>query len=394
MRHKIVLMIGGTETLEYFSLQLKKGFELLGYKTFLFNQEMEEESAEALYKFADSYDTILVTFNFDGIHYKTSLFDVQGISIWDKRKIPCVNIVADHPFYYPELLEIIPRIYYEVSIDRYHGKYIKKYYPDIKRGMFLPLGGTPLYPDGSFKCIADRPYDIVFTGNYTPPEEFDQYIMRNGDEYADFYNGIIDDLISDPGQPCETVIERHIYREIPEASKDQMRSTFPNMIFIDTYIRFYFRGLVIKTLIDSGLKVHCVGNGWNRLCCRCPGNLTYSPYTSSEECLKTISQGKISLNVMPWFKDGAHDRIFNSMLNGAVCLTDHSKYLDEILSPNKNIVFYDLKQLDMLPFIVNSLLEDTGQMELIQKEAFKYAMENHTWQQRAKMLHNELLKFI
>ena len=110
MRHKIVLMIGGTETLEYFSLQLKKGFELLGYKTFLFNQEMEEESAEALYKFADSYDTILVTFNFDGIHYETSLFDVQGISIWDKRKIPCVNIVADHPFYYPELLEIISRM--------------------------------------------------------------------------------------------------------------------------------------------------------------------------------------------------------------------------------------------------------------------------------------------
>ena len=28
MRHKIVLMTGGTETLEFFSLQLKKGFEV------------------------------------------------------------------------------------------------------------------------------------------------------------------------------------------------------------------------------------------------------------------------------------------------------------------------------------------------------------------------------
>ncbi len=149
MRHKIVLMAGGTETLEYFSLQLKKGFEELGYKTFLFDQSTEEESAEALYKFADSFDTILVTFNFDGIHYETSLFDVQGISIWNKRKIPCVNIVVDHPFYYPELFEIIPNIYYGISIDRYHGRYLKKYYPDIKRAMFLPLGGTTLYPGKS-----------------------------------------------------------------------------------------------------------------------------------------------------------------------------------------------------------------------------------------------------
>lgn len=46
MRHKIVLMTGGTETLEFFSLQLKKGFEALGYKIFIFDQTVEEESAE------------------------------------------------------------------------------------------------------------------------------------------------------------------------------------------------------------------------------------------------------------------------------------------------------------------------------------------------------------
>ena len=43
MRHKIVLMTGGTETLEFFSLQLKKGFEALGYKIFIFDQTVEEE---------------------------------------------------------------------------------------------------------------------------------------------------------------------------------------------------------------------------------------------------------------------------------------------------------------------------------------------------------------
>jgi len=97
---------------------------------------------------------------------------------------------------------------------------------------------------------------------------------------------------------------------------------------------------------------------------------------------------------MPGLKDGAHDRIFNSMLNGAVCLTDHSKYIDEILTPNSNVVFYGLKQIEMLPFIVKSLMDDKMHMEMLQQNAFKYALENHTWKQRANTLHNELLKFL
>ena len=187
MRHKIVLMTGGTETLEFFSLQLKKGFEALGYKTFLFDQTTEEESAEKLYDFATAYDTILVTFNFDGIHYETSLFNMNGVSIWDERKIPCVNIAVDHPYFYPELFDIHPDIFYEVSIDRYHDRYMKRFYPELMSGTFLPLGGTPLSPNGDYKKMADRKYDICFTGNYTPQEVFYDSINILGDEYAMFY---------------------------------------------------------------------------------------------------------------------------------------------------------------------------------------------------------------
>ncbi len=394
MRHNIVLMTGGTETLEYFSMQLQKGFEALGYNTFLFDQKQEEESAAKLYEFAVSYDTILVTFNFDGIHYETSLFGPDGISIWDKRKIPCVNIAVDHPYFYPELFEIHPDIFYEISIDRYHKKYMKKFYPDLHCGPFLPLGGTPLYPDGDFLPINERPISLVFTGNYTPPEDFEKYIFRLGDEYAEFYNDILNELINNPDLPDDLVMERHILNAIPDATIPQIRETIPNMIFIDTYIRCYFRGKVVRTLIDDGIKVHCIGKGWERLNCKHPENITFTPDLLSLDCLKAISNSKLSLNVMPWFKDGAHDRIFNSMLNGAVCITDHSKYLDEILTPDKNIIFYDLKQTEMLPYIVSHLLENEEHMTAISKSAFNYAIEKHTWYERAKTLHEELLKFL
>ena len=394
MRHRLVLMIGGTETLEYFSLQLQKAFEDLGYTTFLFDQRYEEESAAALSEFAVGYDTILLTFNFDGIHYETSLFDVEGNFFWNKRKIPCVNIAVDHPFYFPELFEIHPDIFYEVSIDRFHDKYVKKYYPDLMRGPFLPLGGTSLFPDGSFLPISERPIDVVFTGNYTPPEVFNSSIERLGEEYADFYTGILEDLIENPDMPDDEIMTKHILREIPTATDKDTHTAISNMIFIDTYIRCYYRGKIVRTLLDNGIKVHCVGNGWERLQCKSPQNLTYTTDLLSEDCLKYISQSKISLNIMPWFKDGAHDRVFNSMLNGAICVTDHSIYLDEVIKPGKHAIFYNLNHIEMLPMIIKHNLDNIPRLEKMQKEAFEYAMANHTWAARAKSLHSNLFKFL
>ena len=48
---------------------------------------------------------------------------------------------------------------------------------------------------------------------------------------------------------------------------------------------------------------------------------------------------------MPWFKNGIHDRIFNSCLNGAVSLSDSSIYIDELFTDRQNIILYDLNML-------------------------------------------------
>ncbi|MEI3201212.1 MAG: hypothetical protein V8S21_04415 [Lachnospira eligens] len=58
-----------------------------------------------------------------------------------------------------------------------------------------------------------------------------------------------------------------------------------------------------------------------------------------------ISQAKISLNVMPWFKKGAHDRVFNTMLNGGVALTDTSLFYENTFADGENVLFYSLEDL-------------------------------------------------
>ena len=392
MRNKIVLITGSTETLEYFSLQLKKGFEALGYQTFLFDMADEEASAERLAHFAGFSDTLLVTFNFDGIHYETALFDGEGRLFWDVRDIPCINIAVDHPFFYPELFALRPKRFCQVCIDRLHQQYIMRFHPEVENSFFLPLAGTSLSPKGDYLPITERKYDVVFAANFAPKEDFDCHIMRSGEEYEAFYRSIIDELLRHPERPDDEVMEEYLLREFPDATDRELGETIANMIFIDTYIRSYFREKAVQLLVDAGVRVHCIGHGWERLTCRHPENLTFEPNTDSHTCLLRLAEAKISLNAMPWFKDGAHDRVFNAMANGSVCLTDGSRYLREILSDGENVVFYDLGQIEKLPELALTLLAQPGKMQQIAHQGFALAMAGHTWEHRAATLHQELLK--
>ena len=382
--HKFILFKGGIETLEYFSIELAKAFTKQGASVFFFDLLEEEESFPALLEFCKNSTPVMITFNFTGIRGDEIFYDETDELFWNTHNITCVNIVVDHPFYYDKLLEIIPKNYYQISIDRQHEAYMKRYYPHIKLLPFLPSGGTSIFPYP--KPIAKRSMDIVFTGNYTPPATFNRHIERIDEEYTAFYHRIIDELIGTPSLSMEAVMEKHLIQELGELSNTELREAMANMIFIDLYVRFYFRGLVVKTLAESGLKVHLYGSGWDKLDCSKPENLILGGPLNSHECLQVIHESKISLNVMPWFKDGAHDRIFNSQLNGAVCLTDDSIYLMEQLTDYKDCVFYSLEDIEHLPDKVRYLLDHPELSEHIAKTGYETALASHTWEVRAKTI--------
>lgn len=143
----------------------------------------------------------------------------------------------------------------------------------------------------------------------------------------------------------------------------------------------------MQELVDAGIKVHVFGDGWQLLECRQAQNLMIMNSLDSVGCLKKLCQTKLSLNVMPWFKDGAHDRIFNSMLNGSVCLTDSSLYLDDILKDQVNSSIYTLENMDRLPEMAVGLLENPSLMQKIADGGYETAQAGHTWAHRAKVLH-------
>ena len=61
---KLVLFKGGVETQEYFSFELAKKFQKMGYEIFFYDLLDPWKSLAALEEFVESGNTVMFTFNF------------------------------------------------------------------------------------------------------------------------------------------------------------------------------------------------------------------------------------------------------------------------------------------------------------------------------------------
>ena len=92
----------------------------------------------------------------------------------------------------------------------------------------------------------------------------------------------------------------HCEREMGKEPNDQLRIALHKMIFIDLYVRNYWRGKAVRTLVNAGIPVHVVGKGWEELeDVRHPECLKLHPQTDSVTCLEMLADAKVSFNVMP-----------------------------------------------------------------------------------------------
>lgn len=391
---KLIFFENAVETLGYFSRELAQAFDDWGYSSYFVDYNDLYDGMKRVTKFAKAGVTALITFNFIGLSGEEFCREKDGRSMWESRDIPCFCILVDHPLYYHKQLDHPHRGLTVFCVDRQHVEYMERFYPEVDC-QFLPLAGNMLLKEKVSASIEDpmkikyanRPYDVAFIANFVPLPGLKEHFKSLSQEYIDFYYEIIDDLIAHPNQRLDTTMERFIKREIPEATEDELKAAFAGMLFLDLYIRTYYRQLTVRTLVDAGIKVHVFGKDWEQLECEHPENLIQNgEQITSAECVEVIRNTKIALNTMPWFKDGAHDRIFTAMLNGAVPLTDTSIYLTEELEDGENVCFYTLEKIEQLPQIVRELLDDRECAEQIVKNGYAYAQAHHTWQQRANTI--------
>lgn len=383
------------ETLEYFSRQLAVSFQEWGYETVWMDFEMLGLSAWKMRQAVEGKKAVLVTFNFIGLSGEEGLWelDEEGtpvISIWEKLGILCLNIMVDHPIYYYKQLAFAPPAMKAFCVDREHVAYMNRFYPGISCG-FLPLAGNcttqDIGPQEPFWEWQKRPYTLVFTANYVPIANIGYQLGRLDAEYRDFYYEIIEDFIQNPGQGLLPCMEAYLRREMPDIREQQLCEAMSNMPAVDLWIRTYFREKTVRALAEGGIKVHLFGKDWEQMECSRPENLACTrQMVGSAECVQAMASAKIALNTMPWFKDGAHDRVFTAMLQGAAALTDGSIYLEEQLTHMDTAAFYRLDNLEGLPGQVCGLLEEPERLYRMACRGKELAAAKHQWGHRAKVL--------
>ncbi len=439
MEKQVIFCKNEIETLEYFSVQLAEAFEKRGYEILWLDFNRLALGAWKLRQALKGNDAVLVTFNFIGLSWEDGLWELtpEGdgqVSFWQKEGIRCLNIMVDHPVYYYEQLLHPAGDMQTFCIDRDHVAYMKRFYPEMPCA-FLPSAGNrvtdclPFTPElcnvnetevrskqeqcdchigpetdvpavrlaeiwndpehgaGSLEQWLARPVPVVFTANYIPPANLEKQLDRLEPEYRDFYYELIGAFISHPEQELLTLTEQYMRREIPELTDGELRMAMRTMCAVDLRVRTYFREKTVRILAEGGIPVHIYGKDWEKMPCGRPENLIRNGHMDgSAQCARVTAGAKISLNVMPWFKDGAHDRIFTAMLHKTVALTDDSRYLRENFTDGRELVYYDLGHLEELPEQVFRLLRQPERMYDIAGLGYKAAIAHHTWERRAETL--------
>ena len=405
---KVILIKNAVETLGYFSEQLAETFQEMGHDTCFVDYDDLVNTVDGIGRFAVAGKTVLCTFNFIGLSGEEVFIEENGHYIWENRGIACINILVDHPLYYHSKLAKPPvpdmRVF---CIDREHVAYMKRFYPSLP-AKFLPLAGNcireqeiPCSTEGCHRQKMEfqnipyrkRNYDVVFTGNYMPVEHLYREIDRQGAEYRTFYYEILEDMKAHPAVSIDQMLETHVRKELGEVPDEELRAAIAGMVFIDICMRSYFRGEIIKCLADHKIPVHVFGANWEKLDCSSHDYIIKNGReVDSVTCVKTIADARISLNIMPWFKDGAHDRVFTAMLQHTLSLTDDSRYLRENFKDKNELVFYSLERKEELPELVWELLGKPEECMEIAERGYETAVRAHTWKQRAEEILIDLVK--
>ncbi|MCR5272667.1 MAG: glycosyltransferase [Lachnospiraceae bacterium] len=292
---------------------------------------------------------------------------------------PFYDIILDHPLYHHDSLKHPIENMHVLCLDKKHVDYIKENYPHIKSVDFFAMTGSRV------KKSEKKDIDVLFCGSHTASTEVMDVLYK----IPPFMRQITTDVIDLMRDDSSLQVHEALTALLPSLD-DTVAELFPLHVqacfLADTYLRALEREQVIKAVAASKVPLTLCGNGWKKLDVPYDSNITYIEDTPFFDTFSLMSRAKISLNIMPLFTAGTHDRVYSSMLNGSLCVTDPSSVLKEQFSDKKDLYFADINHPTSFAEIVKDLLESPSEMESISESGQKKALAFHTWENRASLL--------
>jgi spore maturation protein CgeB len=160
---------------------------------------------------------------------------------------------------------------------------------------------------------------------------------------------------------------------------------------VDDYLRGYDRWKLILSIKSA--KVHVFGGtcwgedvkGWPHYFRDCP-NVVIHPAIPFKETLEVLKKSKISLNSMPFFKNGTHERIFTGTACGNLVVTTDNLWIREHYSEGEELLLYQPKHWEEIDEKVDYYLNREEERVQIAKKGREKTLQNHTWDHRVAQL--------
>ena len=380
MKKRYIFFKGLIYTLDLYTDEFVKLFAEQGAECLVVNAAQIEDEMVRLKAFLINEVTAVISFNNIGLHLEFE----DGHNIWDQFAIPFFNIMMDHPFHYKTALDHAPEQMVLLCMDRNHVDYVKRFFPTVKQTEFFPHAGIEVLRGDAGRQmvpIAERKIDVLYAGGLSryAAEGLipDLGRIREFDAFA-FVKHALETLIENPQNTTEDVIEAGLKELDLRFHDEKLGEIIVELRFLDSLAVSFYREQMIRTLTEAGITVTVFGVGWDR--CEWENqHLIYGGIAQPMQILELMNESKVVLNTMTWFKRGAHDRIFNGMLAGAVVVSDSSEYIDEQFKDGEELKLFSLQDRKGLTETVKTLLSNTESAQKTADCGYLCAKEHHRW---------------
>lgn len=373
----MIFVKGPLETLNYFVDCMIAGLSDDSY--FIF--DICEPDVNGLLNFIKrKHPKKVITFNNIAIDFS----DSDGRNFWKLFQLKVFDYLVDHPINYLSKLRSVPDCIIAIAVDWNHKCFLEAYCPHIHT-LFLPHGGIAY--NAPYKTFSQRSIDILYTGSNQEMIAAFPVIPELPENGRELYLYTYQLFINNPAYTTEAAVENYFleidHRPISSLFLKCLEYVHGSM---ERNARCYYKTQIMTQIAKSGFSIEIYGDNWDFLSAY--NNVHIHHRVSSAECIRLMADAKIVINFMPWFKDGSHERIYNAMLNGAVCLTDPNSFLEEYHKDLDTITYFHLNDLKEAPDKIDLLLNRPDLWEGISERA-RAVSQKDTWEFRREILQNE-----
>lgn len=324
--------------------------------------------------------TAVIMFNNIGLNFCVGS---PAKNYWEMKGVQVYDILVDHPVNYLDSIAIAFSNVNFITIDAGHQKFMQESFPFLHNQVFfLPHGGNNL----GLMENKNRNIDILYLGACQENNQILPTIDFMEGEEQTFYQFCYSKYMDNLYIQVDDIVDLYMQQYNKQFSYEQRLSLIALLVMsIERKAMHDKKMKLMISLIDAGFHVEIHGENWELLQKEYPENIKLGEQLTPQECIERMGQAKITLNMQPYFTEGAHERVFNAMLNGSVCVSNRSRYLERRFQDGQDILYIDFQNINETVRKIKELLESQTLLNDMRKNAYEKVLQD-TWNVRLEQI--------